>query len=137
MQTFLPSALFTDTARLLDNRRLGKQRVETYQILRALSDPHYGWQNHPATRMWRGHTNALVVYGLAVCDEWVRRGYRDTMRERIAAFRDPAKQTVMPMWLGDERFHAAHRAALLVKAPEHYGKFGWCETPKIEYVWPI
>ena len=35
MQTFLPYPDFARSARCLDNRRLGKQRVESYQILRA------------------------------------------------------------------------------------------------------
>ncbi|MDQ1681515.1 MAG: hypothetical protein QOH99_56, partial [Frankiaceae bacterium] len=35
MQTFLPYADFGASARVLDDRRLGKQRVETLQILRA------------------------------------------------------------------------------------------------------
>ena len=39
MQTFLPVADFADSARLLDSPRLGKQRVETLQILRAIELP--------------------------------------------------------------------------------------------------
>ncbi|HEY4386986.1 MAG TPA: pyrimidine dimer DNA glycosylase/endonuclease V, partial [Ktedonobacteraceae bacterium] len=33
MQTFLPCADFAESARILDNRRLSKQRVEGQQIL--------------------------------------------------------------------------------------------------------
>ncbi|MFN7881952.1 MAG: pyrimidine dimer DNA glycosylase/endonuclease V, partial [bacterium] len=33
MQTFLPSPSFAESARILDNKRLGKQRVECKQIL--------------------------------------------------------------------------------------------------------
>ena len=39
MQTFLPVADFEESARLLDSPRLGKQRVETLQILRAIELP--------------------------------------------------------------------------------------------------
>src|SRR4051794_41705392 len=70
MQTFLPVADFTDSARLLDSPRLGKQRVETPQILRAIELPDYGWANHPAVLMWRGRTPALVAYGLAMARVW-------------------------------------------------------------------
>ncbi|WP_202919120.1 MSMEG_6728 family protein [Saccharothrix deserti] len=80
MQTFLPRATFGRSAATLDTRRLGKQRVETLQILRALVWPEYGWKRHPAVLMWRGFTPALVAYGLAVCDEWRRRGHRDGTR---------------------------------------------------------
>ena len=36
MQTFLPYPDFTQSAKTLDYRRLGKQRVEAWQILNAL-----------------------------------------------------------------------------------------------------
>lgn len=36
MQTFLPSDDFTECAGMLDNKRLGKQRVETLQIMQTL-----------------------------------------------------------------------------------------------------
>ncbi|HMC68015.1 MAG TPA: pyrimidine dimer DNA glycosylase/endonuclease V, partial [Mycobacteriales bacterium] len=36
MQTFLPYSRFDASAAVLDDLRLGKQRVETLQILRAL-----------------------------------------------------------------------------------------------------
>ena len=38
MQTFLPYEDFTKTAQCLDYKRLGKQRVEAYQILRILKN---------------------------------------------------------------------------------------------------
>ena len=36
MQTFLPNFLYKESARVLDNKRLGKQRVECLQILKVL-----------------------------------------------------------------------------------------------------
>lgn len=36
MQTFLPSPSFSESASVLDNKRLGKQRVETLQIMSTL-----------------------------------------------------------------------------------------------------
>lgn len=61
MQTFLRYEDFVATAAVLDDRRLGKQRVETYQIPRALTWSSHGWKNHPAVKMWRGFVPALVV----------------------------------------------------------------------------
>ena len=69
---------FAESARLLDSPRLGKQRVETLQILRAIELPDYGWANHPAVLMWRGRTPALVAYGLAMARIWRERGFGDT-----------------------------------------------------------
>jgi hypothetical protein len=37
MQTFLPYSDITESMRVLDNKRLGKQRVETYQIISAIT----------------------------------------------------------------------------------------------------
>ena len=86
MQTFLPYPSFAQSAKCLDSRRLGKQRVETLQLLKALTEPAYGWQNHPATRMWRGYVPALASYGVTICNEWLSRGYRDTCRDKIAQY---------------------------------------------------
>ena len=66
MQTFLPYADFERSARALDAKRLGKQRVETIQVVRALTRPGYGWANHPAVLMWKGYEEALGRYGF--CD---------------------------------------------------------------------
>ena len=48
VQTFLPYADFARSAAVLDRTRLGKQRVEAIQVVRALTIPTYGWRHHPA-----------------------------------------------------------------------------------------
>lgn len=137
MQTFLPYPSFADSARVLDNRRLGKQRVETLQILNALTDPTKGWKNHPATKMWAGCTAALARYGLAICAEWKGRGFRDTCAEKMMAhIPTDGRFIAYPLWLGDEALHASHRSNLLRKDPDHYGQFGWTEPSDLPYVWP-
>jgi len=62
MQTFLPYPDFAQSLRVLDSRRLGKQRLEAMQLLRAISADGSGWSRHPAAAMWRGYTNALKQY---------------------------------------------------------------------------
>jgi len=86
MQTFLPFPDFQKSARILDNRRLGKQRVETLQILRALTYPNAAWRNHPAVKMWRNHRHALALYGVTICREWRSRGFCDRTEAKIARF---------------------------------------------------
>lgn len=134
MQTFLPYPDFAKSASVLDNRRLGKQRVECLQILKALSDPNYGWQNHPAVKMWRGHTGALVCYGRAACHEWIKRGFNDTCLTKIDDLALPFGG--MPSFIGNPAFHAAHRSNLLRKDPKWYVQFGWTEPSDLPYVWP-
>lgn len=154
MQTFLPLPCFADSASVLDDKRLGKQRAEAKQILIALGvpvGPHDGnpasrWKNHPAVRMWYGFERALASYAITVCDEWRARGYRDTLTEQFVeasewirlTFSDIAPSSVcgVPDWLGRPEFHASHRANLLRKSPEHYGRFGWSEPADLPYVWP-
>jgi hypothetical protein len=149
MQTFLPYAGFDETARILDRRRLGKQRVETIQVLRALTVPGYGWRHHPAAAMWAGYEEALVRYGLDVCAVWCGLGGADTCaatlvtdltegtgltaarsQEQLAAAAD------LPPWLGDAAFHRSHQSALLRKDADHYRPFFPDVPDDLPYVWP-
>lgn len=167
MQTFMTSPDWVSTARHLDYRRLGEQRLECKQILAALgyevtpegtlhrTQPHSlyfevgldpsgqrttsvcrihatkGWVNHPCTKMWRGYHEALAEYQRVMIEEWVSRGYNNTML-RVK----PADLFLLPHWYDDERVYASHRSNLLRKAPEHYGKFGWSESSDIPYFFP-
>ena len=129
MQTFLPVPDFQETARILDWRRLGKQRVEAIQILLSI-ERTTRWSNHPAVKMWVGYEAALSAYANAIIAEWVARGYRNNMGmvEHGPIF--------LPSWLGDDAFHASHRSNLLRKDQEYYGQFGWKEGPDLPYFWP-
>lgn len=138
MQTFLPLPDFTESARVLDWRRLGKQRIEAKQILLAL-ECGGAWANHPCTKMWKGYENALAAYGAAVCSEWIKRGYRDSLSSffawKAAVFDADRVNQPLPPWFGRESFHAAHRSALLRKDPIYYRQFGWTEPPDLPYEW--
>lgn len=138
MQTFLPYDNFARSAAVLDRQRLGKQRVETLQLLKAIGGGS-GWANHPAAVMWRGYTDALVAYGVAVCDEWTGRGYRDTCRDKILAYEvgGAAHGYLLPAWWGDPAVHASHRSNLLRKDPVWYGRYDWSEPDTLPYVWPV
>lgn len=149
MQTFLPYADFAASARVLDDKRLGKQRVETLQIIRALTYPTYGWKNHPAVRMWRGYEEALGSYGVAIVEAWTERGRADTCAATMSADLllaglpphprpqdELAAAGDLPPWVGDEEFHVSHRAALLRKDPEFYRPVFGDIDPELPYVWP-
>ncbi|MFF6999849.1 MSMEG_6728 family protein [Streptomyces sp. NPDC008313] len=149
MQTFLPFPDFAGSARALDRRRLGKQRVEALQVLRGLTVPGYGWRHHPAVRMWRGYDEALVRYGLEVCGVWTAQGLNDTCapslvadftrhhpdrevrgQERLAADGE------LPPWLGDPAFHRSHQSALVRKDPAFYTPLFPDIPDDLPYVWP-
>lgn len=137
MQIFLPYEDFKKSLRVLDNKRLGKQRVETYQIISAISrrpkldgTPYKGWLNHPCTIMWKNYLPALKQYLNYSIMEWVERGFKNTMNFEINN-----EEIVIPSFLGNERFHSSHRANLLKKEPDFYNQYGWTENPLDPYVW--
>jgi len=145
VQTFLPYPSLARSAAVLDAPRLGKQRVETLQILRALELPDYGWANHPAVMMWRGCTPALVAYGLACVEAWTAPGRADSTGPLIAEFapevvglgeEELLADHLMPAWWGDDAVHRSHRSALLRKDPEFYGPLFGGEPDDLPYCWP-
>lgn len=170
MQTFLPKPDFVESAKCLDRQRLGKQRVEAKQILLAnLQGPTifydiigkkylFGveirnrnrsdhreerktpWYNHPAVRMWRGYDKALCLYGMCICQEWIKRGYRDSLYDWFyTRLMNLPGTDNFPDWIGSDEVHTSHRARLLYKNPEWYCQFGWTEKPRGDsdgYMWP-
>ena len=135
MQTFLPYVEFEETASVLDQQRLGKQRVEGYQILNILAAPNYtgGWRNHPAVLMWRGYENALRLYVNAIIREWEKRGFRNNM-----LYYDLSQAEItFPWWLGDPRLHDSHKSNLLRKNPSYYRQYGWNVPDNLPYYWPV
>jgi hypothetical protein len=131
VQTFLPYPDFQKSASVLDYRRLGKQRVEAFQILKTLETGRKGWANHPAVQMWKGYNVALGVYMNAMIREWIKRGYKNTM-----LFAEILAVPRMPPWLGNEQLHSSHRSNLLRKDFSWYSQFNWPEPANLAYVWP-
>lgn len=165
MQTFLPTEDLRHSAELLDNRRLGKQRVETKQILLALGvavGDHDGkrksrWVSHPAVKMWEGYEAALALYGWFCCREWTRRGFKDSLTPQFektlarltgrskmlssgtspddAGFIGGDEKIPSPWWLGYTKLHSSHRSNLVRKDPSYYSAF-FTEDGSQPYYWP-
>lgn len=150
MQTFLPYEDFVDSARVLDNKRLGKQRVETFQLLNVIRGVdkfgvpkiHKGWVNHPATVMWREYPQALALYGYAMCMEWKRRGFNDSLLTKFWDVVEPYGgvpiseiEISYPYWLGREEFHLSHQSNLLRKDFGYYIQFFDGVPDDLPYVW--
>tara|TARA_R110000782_G_scaffold72796_5_gene145610 strand:+ start:287 stop:757 length:471 start_codon:yes stop_codon:yes gene_type:complete len=134
MQTFLPYKNFSLSAQTLDYKRLGKQRVEAFQVLNVLlgrtKTKAKGWLNHPITKMWTNYENALKLYTNVMIDEWINRGYNNTMKHEVIE-----GNIVYPSWLGNDLFHSSHRANLLRKDEGYYSKFYWNEDSSSPYAW--
>lgn len=157
MQTFLPYSDYTASARVLDRARLGCQRLEGKDAL-YVCYRHAGvdvadilgltekqtsfiwrrYRHHPAAMMWIDHEQSLARYCIAICDEWIARGYVDNQRRYFVALleRCPIGSGDDPVWLGDEDFHRSHRSNLLRKMPEHYRRYWPDERDDLPYVWP-
>ena len=135
VNTFLPYADFKQVAQSLDDRRLGKQRVEALQILRANLGLTVGWRNHPAAVMWRGHEGLLAKYTITICDEWVKRGYVDNTKQQVIELMKQykLKPVKKPWWLGADKFHESHQSNLKRKLPEHYD---FDVADDMPYQWP-
>ena len=121
VNTFLVHADYAISAKHLDNRRLAKQRIETQQIIDALTaleagNTSAGWVNHPATRSWRGHLDALKLYFNAVVTEWVNRGYNNNYE----LYTDLPTSISHPHWVTSSKLHYSHMAQLIQKDPLYY-----------------
>lgn len=136
MQTFLPYASYADSAKVLDRQRLGKQRVETKQIINALTGKSKGWVNHPASKMWAGHLHQLALYGKAMCDEWLSRGYKDSLRPFFEQVASEQPVTPPPSWIGNVAFHTSHQSNLVRKDANYYSPHFPSVSGDLPYIWP-
>jgi len=136
MQTFMTANDYATVSYQLDNKRLGKQRVEAYQILRSLTGVSNGWINHPATKMWQGYEYSLAEYGLQTCEEWLSRGFNDSLYEKFSAALDILPFSSSPWWVNNQLLHRTHQSNLLRKDFAHYSKYFQVQDD-LPYVWPL
>jgi hypothetical protein len=200
VNTFLVDSDYSKSAQQLDYRRLGKQRVEAYQILNLIQNIRLlstqsgiqltsengknfqkfvqdvkkwytklghlyiitsdeklvecyqdkkeakvgkderlikmGFCNHPAVEMWYGYEDALKEYINAHIEEWIARGYKNTMK----TYNVKAKEH--PEWTEWSEIHENHKGALLKKELDRAEK-PWYQNmqnflsakPFDDYIW--
>lgn len=158
MQTFLPHDNIILSAKALDSKRLNKQILESYQILKVLSgaSPSGAWRHHPAVLMWKGHEYSLRTYAWSMLFEAKRRGIKvDKNAENLTLLEQQYSDrwgTDMPKWFGDNnklmRIITTHKANLFKKDPIYYVEFQYavnspynapcCPDKKepCKYYWP-
>lgn len=133
MQTFLPYPDFKQSLECLDYRRLGKQRLEAFQILNIILNrtDKKGWRNHPAVLMWKNYPNALKEYYNTALQTWINKGYKNNMKfEKISG------KIIYPAFVGDEDFHNSHKSNLLRKKFDFYSQYNWNLPDNLPYLWP-
>lgn len=134
MQTFLPYKNYDQCAEILDNKRLNKQILEAYQILKVLSgqSPSGAWRNHPAVLMWKNAEYSLKAYAKTMIKEAKARGIRTEKNESnidaLEAICGEIWGTQKPFWaIGSnphiDRINITHRANLYRKDPIYYAEF--------------
>jgi hypothetical protein len=141
MQTFLPYRSFSKSAEALDNKRLNKQVLEGYQILKVLNnpDPRAAWRNHPAVKMWAGAELGLWNYIMAMVNEANKRGIKtDKNMENLTVLRNATQEfwgDALPKWFDADdtvaKVNITHRANLYRKDPYYY--FGFAEAVDSEH----
>lgn len=133
MQTFLPYKDFDKSAQALDNKRLNKQILECYQILKVLSndDPRAAWRNHPAVKMWRNHEGQLWLYVMAMVKEADVRGIKTDKNvsnlNELKAYAGDGWGYGKPKWYTNpfamDRLTTTHKANLYIKDSIYYFEF--------------
>ena len=126
MNTFLPYPDFKQSAQSLDRQRLGKQRVECKQLLMGQ------FPNHPCSKMWLGFEYQLCEYTKAVCDEWMNRGYQDSVKQWVIDHQSKLSDTGLPSFIGRDDFHLAQKSNLVRKDPVWYP---WDVPNNLPYLW--
>lgn len=126
MQTFLPFPSFVQTAKCLDDRRLGKQIVEARQIYDILFRPDISratvaQQHHPIVYLWRHciHKSDCLLRGYIhiLNAEW-RSRFNSNHKSADDVFAGGIEfQLYAPL---PAAFHYAHRCSLLAKDISHY-----------------
>lgn len=152
MQTFLPFSTPADCAEVLDNKRLNKQILECYQILKVISTNGKAWRNHPAVLMWDGSENELWRYTMAMVNEASSRGIKtennlnnlNELKAKYGAGWGSNPPVFTKTKESFDRTIITHRANLYRKDPILYAQFANSVNnvnnkpccPKCLYFWP-
>lgn len=131
MQVFMPYTTIIQSVRCLDDKRLGKQRIEIKYMLEMM----YGmWpeRKHPVVEMWEDYTIFLHTMYCQTVGEWEARGNKNTLPRQLEFIHGIL---IIPPWLEDYTYQ--YKALLLYKYYDFYSKeFGTNIEPisKIPYL---
>jgi len=133
----------TQNAKNLDNRRLGKQRIEGLQIASCLLEKETRWKNHPAVKMWGGYEGFLINYYLEeIFKEWELKGFKNDKCElwyeklKFISNNQIVILILKPAWLTSE-FIEAHRSNLIRKDYDFYKSLFPNTIEGLSYIWPV
>ena len=134
---FIPLSDPVEIAKVLDYKRLGKQRVEALQIINIITEntKSSAWRNHPVVLTWKEYPEALKYYCNVMIKEWIARGYQNNML--LYELKSP--NPPMPWFMNCKPVLLSYQASLLRKNPEYYSKFFKVpkEYMKYSYLWVV
>lgn len=151
MITYVTHRGYGATAAALDDRKLGRQRVEAQEIFNTLT---LGEElpKDPVYRMWEGYEFALGIYCMMLCMEFtMHRGIADKIFWEVAAALKEMKRSDAsfsmehPPWHDDKDVMRSHRSNLLrlqnegdaVAGHDYLKHFGKATPKNMPYLWPI
>lgn len=75
MNIFMPETSVTRSVAVLDDKRLIKQILECYQIIKIndrvlAGEEKVGYRNHPVVKFYRDKRDFLIYYGICACGEY-------------------------------------------------------------------
>ena len=137
MNTFMPYGFCPQSVAVLDDKRLQKQLVECQQIYDALitqSPAHI--LHHPATQMWAGRVESLLLYSQWCYCEWRSRNNNKQHKSgEYLASRPEPPSTDTPPWADD--LAPFHKERLYRKDPEHYANLAGGQPHHAWSAYPI
>ena len=148
IELYVPYWKFDKTMASLDTKTLDESRYHAKLILDSIIKDDY--RKNPLiiesqVKMWKGCENAIALYGLMACREFMRRGKKDhNFRFHFQDFLlklkpndpqyfgpdftfdklnnddDPALTEFFPWFFGNKTFHLVQKSLLIRKSFEHY-----------------
>lgn len=124
VNVFIPLSDPQEIAKVLDDKRLGKQRVEAKQIITIIDGEakSKAWSNHPAVLMWTGYSDELKYYYNCIVIEWIKRGYVNNM-PLFTKNGGTLVSKKIPWFMYCKPVLLSHQASLLRKNYGHYHKY--------------
>lgn len=155
MQTFLTSDYHYETACCLDNKRLNKQIIECYQIIRIimrkigiLDDGKKGWLNHPVLKFWQAENGKWCIFQLEQYIRTMIRRYEEIFKkqhsisskldEMMEYIKENPNENILECWANikwSSKVYDTMASNLIRKNENHYKKFFPNHKPIEGYVW--
>jgi predicted DNA-binding transcriptional regulator AlpA len=73
---------------------------------------------------------------LQICEEWLSRGFKDSLYQKFATALDSLPYSKQPWWVSNLSLHKTHQSNLLRKDFAHYSKYFQVQDD-LPYIWPM